>query len=79
MNSKLIPVDSDPDLQSNSKGTDTRPQYKKKSWTIEEDLKLRNYVQTYGEANWKHISKYISGRNTKQCHNRKTFNICMNY
>jgi hypothetical protein len=39
-------------------------------WTEEEDLKLKNSVQTHGGKNWYEIASLVPGRTQKHCSNR---------
>jgi hypothetical protein len=39
-------------------------------WTPEEDLKLRNAVQTHNGKNWVAVAALVPGRSRKQCWNR---------
>lgn len=42
----------------------------KNKFSSDEDNKLRSLVNQYGESNWLMISKYIPGRNARQCKDR---------
>lgn len=46
--------------------------YRKGKWTIEEDEKLRYYLQIFGERNWKKVSEQMDGRSPIQCLHRWT-------
>jgi hypothetical protein len=39
-------------------------------WTLDEDIKLKDAVETYGGKNWDEISALIPGRTRKQCSSR---------
>jgi hypothetical protein len=39
-------------------------------WTEDEDLKLKNSVQTHGGTNWAAIAALVPGRTKSQCHGR---------
>jgi hypothetical protein len=39
-------------------------------WTKDEDIKLKNAVQTHGGKNWNSIAALVPGRTQKQCRNR---------
>jgi hypothetical protein len=39
-------------------------------WTIEEDVMLKDAVQTHGGKNWSAIAALVPGRTTRQCKNR---------
>ena len=42
----------------------------KGTWRKEEDDLLKKVVEEHGPKNWSFISKFISGRNPKQCRTR---------
>lgn len=42
----------------------------KKTWSLEEDEKLKQLIQTNGEGNWSHIATCMGGRSGKQCRER---------
>lgn len=42
----------------------------KSKWTIDEDQKLQNAVEKYGTGSWIRISRFVPGRNSKQCRER---------
>ena len=46
-----------------------RPEIKKDDWTLEEDLKLIDFLNRYGK-NWKLIEKNFEGRTQNQIKNR---------
>lgn len=46
-----------------------RPEIKKDEWTIEEDLKLIQYLNKFGK-NWKFLEKNFEGRTQNQIKNR---------
>jgi hypothetical protein len=39
-------------------------------WTADEDIKLKDSVQTHGGKNWSAIAALVPGRAQSQCHNR---------
>jgi hypothetical protein len=39
-------------------------------WSEDEDIKLKDAVQTYGGKNWGAIAAFVSGRTNSQCKNR---------
>jgi myb proto-oncogene protein len=39
-------------------------------WAEDEDIKLKDAVQTHGGKNWDAISVLVPGRTRMQCHNR---------
>jgi hypothetical protein len=39
-------------------------------WTADEDIKLKDAVQTYSGKNWVAIAVLVPGRTRLQCHNR---------
>jgi hypothetical protein len=43
---------------------------RKGKWAAEEDIKLKNAVQTHGGKNWGAIAALVPDRTTSQCHNR---------
>lgn len=51
-----------------------KPGIIKGPWTLEEDRMLINYVSFYGAHNFSECSKFIIGRNNKQCRER-WFNV----
>lgn len=46
------------------------PMIKRSKWTLEEDQKLMNVANAYGEGNWSRISVRIPGRTDAQCRRR---------
>lgn len=42
----------------------------KGSWTTEEDEKLKDLVEKYGQTKWSYIGKFLPGRIGKQCRER---------
>jgi hypothetical protein len=40
------------------------------AWVEDEDIKLKNAVQTHGGKNWAAIAALVPGRTKSQCHNR---------
>jgi len=42
----------------------------RKAWTVEEDEKLRDLVDTHGTSHWSLIAAQLPGRNGKQCRER---------
>ena len=51
-----------------------KPGLVKGPWSAQEDLALRNWVESQGPTKWSHCSKHIEGRSGKQCRER-WFNI----
>lgn len=47
----------------------------KGSWTVEEDLILKEKVESYGLKRWKEISAFLPGRIGKQCRERWFNNV----
>jgi hypothetical protein len=39
-------------------------------WTADEDIKLKDAVQTHGDKDWEPIAALVTGRTKKQCHAR---------
>ena len=40
------------------------------TWTVEEDERLKTYVEAFGEASWNRISRLITGKSEIKCHQR---------
>jgi hypothetical protein len=43
---------------------------RKGKWTEDEDIKLKDAIQTHGDKNWKEISALVPGRKNDQCRQR---------
>jgi hypothetical protein len=40
------------------------------TWAEEEDIKLKDAVETHGGKNWKEITAFVPGRTKRQCYRR---------
>mmetsp|Transcript_15156 Transcript_15156/g.19200 ORF Transcript_15156/g.19200 Transcript_15156/m.19200 type:complete len:101 (+) Transcript_15156:784-1086(+) len=51
----------------------------KGKWTPQEDERLKDAIQQYGDKNWQQVAHYLNGRTGQQCLHRWQKNIETEY